>query len=54
MLIGFAYSVPPALIWIALTRHTPPEPAGTKIGTGTPAGSGVAAEVAVTPSPTRT
>jgi len=26
MLIGFAYTVPPVLIWIALTRHTPPLP----------------------------
>jgi hypothetical protein len=26
MLIGFAYIVPPALIWIALTRHAPPLP----------------------------
>jgi hypothetical protein len=54
MLIGFAYIVPPALIWIALTRHTPPVPSGTVIGTGVYAGSGVAADVAVTPLPTKT
>jgi hypothetical protein len=53
MFIGFAYSVPPAVIWIALTRHTPPVPCGTVIGTGVLAGSGVAAVVAIAPSPTK-
>jgi hypothetical protein len=55
MLIGLAYSVPPALTWIALTRHTPLVVSGTLKGIGVFAGIGIPfAVVAVTPSPTIT
>jgi hypothetical protein len=54
MLIGFAYSVPPVLTCMALTRQGAPVPLGTTKGTGVLAGSGVPlAVVAVTPSPTK-
>ncbi|MEG7697719.1 hypothetical protein U2181_15245, partial [Listeria monocytogenes] len=53
-LIGLTYTLPAAEIWIALTRHGAPVPAGTLNGIGVYAGIGVSDVVAVTPSPTTT
>jgi len=54
MLIGLQKIVPPEEIWIALTRQGAPVPFGTLNGIGVNGGTGVAAVVAVTPSPTST
>jgi hypothetical protein len=52
--MGFAYTVPLADTWIALTRHGAPELGGTLNGIGVLAGTGVLLVVAVTPTPTET
>jgi hypothetical protein len=50
--IGLQYTVPPAEIWMALTRHRPDVPVGILNGMGVNAGIGVLAVVATAPSPT--
>jgi hypothetical protein len=50
--IGLQYTVPPAEIWMALTRHKPDVPVGILNGMGVNAGIGVLALVATAPSPT--
>jgi hypothetical protein len=50
--IGLQYTVPPAEIWMALTRHRPDVPVGILNGIGVNAGIGVLALVATAPSPT--